>query len=160
VTPARLGGCPVPQRSVDTVAAACRGEPVIQLRDAQISPTEYFERQCWIGSSLLSEEEVGARHDIGLDKMMVGTDYPHLEGMWHPSVRDYLRATFGVNHVPDGEARQMLGETAAQLFNFDVEKLGPLVDRIGPPAEEVLREPERDLSPRGDVHKPIAGALL
>jgi hypothetical protein len=24
----------------------------------------------------------------------------------------------------------------------------------------VLREPERDLYPRGDVHKPIAGALL
>jgi predicted TIM-barrel fold metal-dependent hydrolase len=126
----------------------------------KISPTEYFERQCWIGSSLLSEEEVGARHDIGLNKMMVGTDYPHLEGMWHPSVRDYLRATFGVNHVPDVEARQMLGETAAQLFNFDVEKLRPLVDRIGPTSEEILREPERDLYPRGDVHKPISGALL
>jgi predicted TIM-barrel fold metal-dependent hydrolase len=131
------------------------------LRDVvRHSPTEYFERQCWLGSSLLSENEVAIRDDIGLDKMMIGTDYPHLEGMWHPSVRDYLRATFGVNHVPEQEARPMMGGTAAEVFGFDVEKLKPLVDRIGPTPKEALSEPERDFYPRGDVHKPAVGALL
>jgi predicted TIM-barrel fold metal-dependent hydrolase len=131
------------------------------LRDVvKLSPTEYFERQCWLGSSLLSENEVAIRHEIGVDKMMIGTDYPHLEGMWHPSVRHYLRATFGVNHVPEQEARAMMGGTAADLFGFDVEKLAPLVDRIGPTPEEALSEPEADVYPRGDVHKPAVGALL
>ncbi|MGC0367473.1 putative TIM-barrel fold metal-dependent hydrolase [Rhodococcus sp. 27YEA15] len=131
------------------------------LRDVvKHSPTEYFERQCWIGSSLLSRHEVAIRHDIGIDKMMIGTDFPHLEGMWHPSVTEYLRATFGVNHVPEDEARQMMGTTAAKVFDFDVEKLAPLVERIGPTADVVLSEPGRDLYPRGDVHKPAAGALV
>jgi hypothetical protein len=131
------------------------------LRDVvKLSPTEYFERQCWIGSSLLSRHEVAIRHDIGIDKMMIGTDFPHLEGMWHPSVTEYLRATFGVNHVPEDEARQMMGTTAAKVFDFDVEKLAPLVERIGPDADVVLSEPGRDLYPRGDVHKPAAGALV
>jgi hypothetical protein len=33
------------------------------------APTQYFERQCYIGSSLLSRAEVGYRHAIGVDKM-------------------------------------------------------------------------------------------
>lgn len=126
----------------------------------KLSPTEYFERQCWIGSSLLSEHEVAIRSEIGVNKMMIGTDYPHLEGMWHPSVRDYLRATFGVNHVPQDEARAMMGQTAAEVFQFDTGKLKAITDRVGPTIEEVLTEPKADLYPRGDVHKPAAGALL
>ena len=40
------------------------------------APSDYFRRQCFLGSSLLSQAETQARHIIGVDKMMVGVDYP------------------------------------------------------------------------------------
>ena len=33
----------------------------------------------------------------------------------------------------------MLGGNAAELYGFDIEKLAPLVDKIGPRPEEVLQ---------------------
>lgn len=125
----------------------------------KLKPSEYFARQCWIGSSLLSRFEIAARHEIGLDKMMVGVDYPHHEGTWNGGNFDYLQATLGAEAVPEDEARQMLGGTAAQVFGFDVQKLVPIAERVGPTPERILTPPAEDKFPRGDVHKPLSGAL-
>ena len=43
-------------------------------------PSEYFDRNCWIGVSFPSPREAKARHKIGLHKFMWGADYPHNEG--------------------------------------------------------------------------------
>jgi predicted TIM-barrel fold metal-dependent hydrolase len=121
-------------------------------------PSEYFHRQCHLGSSLLSREEVEARHEIGVDRMAFGVDYPHHEGTWHIAggTRDYLRATFGASRVPLHEARMILGENAARLWSFDVDALQPVVDRIAPSPDEVLTPPSEDRYPRGDVGKPLS----
>lgn len=124
------------------------------------APSEYFARQCWIGSSLLSKAEVEYRQSIGVDKMMVGVDYPHHEGTWNGGTQDYLQATFGAAEVPEREARMMLGETAAKVYGFDTVKLAEVVNRIGPSVERILTPPTEDRFPRGDVHKPLAGNLL
>jgi predicted TIM-barrel fold metal-dependent hydrolase len=131
------------------------------IREAiKLKPSEYFQRQCWIGSSLLSRAEVGYRHSIGLDKMMVGVDYPHHEGTWNGGTINYLQATFGPNNVPEREARTMLGETAARVFGFDPGALAGIVERVGPTPAEILTPPAADLFPRGDVNKPLAGATI
>jgi predicted TIM-barrel fold metal-dependent hydrolase len=122
-------------------------------------PSEYFQRQCYIGSSLLSYAEVANRHYIGVDKMMVGVDYPHHEGTWNGGNINYLRATFGEAHVPEDEARRMLGETAATVFGFDLDKLAPTADRIGLQPADILTPPTEDLFPRGDVHKPLGASF-
>ncbi len=69
------------------------------------------------------------RHEIGLDNIMWGTDYPHPEGTW-PTTKSQMIESF--RGIPEPEIRAMLGENAAALYGFDVEKLAPLVDRIGP----------------------------
>jgi predicted TIM-barrel fold metal-dependent hydrolase len=131
------------------------------IRDAiKLKPSEYFQRQCFIGSSLLSRAEVEFRQSIGVDKMMVGVDYPHHEGTWNGGTVNYLRATFGPNNVPEDEARRMLGETAASVFGFDVAALLPLVKRFGPSPAEILMPPTEDLFLRGDVNKPLSGATI
>jgi predicted TIM-barrel fold metal-dependent hydrolase len=121
-------------------------------------PSEYFHRQCYVGSSLLSREEVEARHEIGIDRMTFGVDYPHHEGTWHvgEGTRDYLRATFGASGVPLHEARMILGENAAQLWGFDLEALQPVVERIALSPDEVLTPPTENKYPRGDVNKPLS----
>jgi predicted TIM-barrel fold metal-dependent hydrolase len=131
------------------------------IKDAiRHKPSEYFQRQCFIGSSLLSRAEVGFRHSIGVDKMMVGVDYPHHEGTWNGGTVNYLQATFGPNNVPEDEARRMLGETAASVFGFDVAALTPLVESFGPDLTEILTPPTEDLFPRGDVNKPLSGTTI
>ena len=68
------------------------------------------------------------RHRIGLDKLMWGTDYPHLEGTW-PNTMKVLRETFA--DYPEDEIRVLLGGNAASVYGFDLEKLAPIVDEIG-----------------------------
>jgi predicted TIM-barrel fold metal-dependent hydrolase len=122
-------------------------------------PSEYFRRQCYLGASTFSRAEVAARHEIGLGQMMIGMDYPHHEGTVGGGTRAYLQATFGAEAVPEDEARRMLGETAAEVFGFDVVKLAEVAERIGPLPEEILTPPGVDLFPRGDVHKPLSGGF-
>ncbi|MGE3448434.1 MAG: amidohydrolase family protein [Microbacteriaceae bacterium] len=124
---------------------------VIRLR-----PSEYFARQCYIGSSIFSKAEVAQRHLIGLDKMMLGMDFPHHEGTLVQTTQEYLRATVGDAGVPRDEAHTLLCGNAAKVFGFDLAKLGPVAARIGLTWDDVLTPPSTNLFPRGDVHKPAA----
>jgi predicted TIM-barrel fold metal-dependent hydrolase len=124
-------------------------------------PSDYFRRQCHIGSSLFSRAEAEARYDIGVDKIAIGADYPHHEGTWAagPGTVDYLRATLGVARVPAAEARMMLGGNALRLWKLDYPTLRLIADRIGPDLDLVLTPPTEEHFPRGDVHKPLATAF-
>jgi predicted TIM-barrel fold metal-dependent hydrolase len=125
------------------------------------SPSEYFDRQVYLGASLFSRAEAAGRHEIGVDKICIGMDYPHHEGTWGagPGTTDWLRATLGASAVPAEDARLMLGENAIKLWNFDGAQLRTLGDEIGPELDLVLTPPTEDHFPRGDVHKPIATAF-
>jgi predicted TIM-barrel fold metal-dependent hydrolase len=127
----------------------------------KLKPSEYFHRQCFLGSSIFSRSEMEYRHRIGVDKMMLGMDYPHHEGAWAagPGSVDYLRATVGVAQVPVEEARTMLGETAVEVWSMDRAALQSEADRIGPDMDLILMPPERDHYPRGDVNKPAGTAM-
>lgn len=117
-------------------------------------PSEYYQRQCWLGSSIFSAAEIAARHQIGLDKMMLGMDFPHHEGTLLETTQEYLRATLGAEHVPLHEARKLLGETAATVFDIDLSTLTDIATRVGLDTTTTLTPPETDRFPRGDVHKP------
>jgi predicted TIM-barrel fold metal-dependent hydrolase len=121
-----------------------------------LSPKEYFERQVYLGSSLLSLAESQARHEIGVEKMMIGIDYPHFEGAWNGGTQDYLRATLGAAQVPFDEADVMLGKTTADVFGFDYPALSTIAERVGPTGEEILTPPVENKFPRGDVRRPLS----
>jgi predicted TIM-barrel fold metal-dependent hydrolase len=126
------------------------------------SPREYFEKQIYVGSTLLSRAEVERRHEIGIDKMMFGADYPHHEGTWRLGTQDYLRALFGHVNVPEDEARKILGENAAKFFGLDLASLQLLADEFGPSAASILTRPGPEIEEkfaRGDLHKPVAALI-
>lgn len=122
-----------------------------------VPPSEYFRRQCHLGSSVFSEEEMANLDKIGLEQVTIGMDFPHPEGSWGmgPGHIEYLNATLGAARVKPEDARLVLGESAVKLWGFDREKLQPIVDKYGPTLDEVLKVPEVDYFPRGDVHKPF-----
>jgi len=103
-------------------------------KELSLRPTEYFQRQCYLGASFLPPHEGEDRHRIGVDKLLWGSDYPHLERTW-PHPLDSLRGTFGT--YPEGEIRAILGESAAKLYGFEVEKLAPVVEKIGPALADI-----------------------
>lgn len=99
-----------------------------------MTPSEYFRRNFWVGASFLRPSESPLRHDVGVDRIMWGADYPHSEGSW-PYTTEALRAAFG--SVPEDEVRRMVETNAASLYGFDLEALRPLGDKIGPTVESV-----------------------
>jgi len=94
-----------------------------------MKPSEYFARGVVLGASCMPRREVEMRHEIGLDNIMWGSDYPHPEGTW-PTTRPQMLDAF--RGVPEPEIAAMLGGNAARVYGFDTEKLAPLAARIGP----------------------------
>jgi predicted TIM-barrel fold metal-dependent hydrolase len=92
-------------------------------------PSEYFRRQVFLGASCMPRREAELRSAIGVGSIMWGSDYPHPEGSW-PYTREQMVETF--HGLPETEVAAMLGGNAARCYGFDVEKLAPIVARIGP----------------------------
>ena len=97
-------------------------------KDLSLRPTEYFERQCYLGASFLSPGEGAGRHQVGVDKLMYGTDYPHLEGTW-PNTTGALHGTF--SEYPEAEIRAILGTNAAEVYPFDLDQLTKIAEQVG-----------------------------
>jgi hypothetical protein len=75
-----------------------------------------------------------ALEQIGLDRVMWGSDYPHEEGT-HPYTTEHLRqVTPGM--APE-QIQQFLAGNAAELYGFDLDALRPAADEFGPTVAEV-----------------------
>jgi len=106
-----------------------------QLRNLMpMKPSEYYQRQCYIGASYMDEGEWEARYELGVGKLMWGSDYPHLEGSW-PRTVERLGQTF--KDVPMDEVARMIGLTAAEVYGFDLDRLLPLAAEHGPPLARI-----------------------
>lgn len=101
-----------------------------------LTPSGYWARQCHIGASFIRPAEVGLRHQIGVEKIMWGSDYPHKEAS-HPFSHQALRAAFA--GVPRDEVAKMVGGNAAALYGFDLDQLRPIAARYGPRVADIDR---------------------
>ncbi len=110
-------------------------------------PSEYFDRNCYIGASNTRRRELARRYEIGVGNIMWGNDFPHPEGTW-PHTREFLANAF--NDIPVDETAAILGGNAAACYGFDTEALRPLADRIGPTPEE-LGQTGEDLAKWADL---------
>lgn len=101
---------------------------------ARRKPSEYWHSNCLAGASFIHQAEVQMRHQIGVETIAFGRDFPHSESTW-PHTREWLRDAFA--DVPEGELRLMLGENAIAFFDLDRPRLLDIARRIGPTVEEV-----------------------
>lgn len=93
------------------------------------SPSEYFRQNIAIGASCIGRADVEIRHQIGLQQIMWGSDYPHPEGTW-PTTHRQLFDSF--HDLPEAEIAAMLGENAIRFFGLDRDKLAVIAAEIGP----------------------------
>jgi predicted TIM-barrel fold metal-dependent hydrolase len=106
----------------------------------QLTPLEYFQRNCYVGASILSPYEVHWIDVLGADRIMWGHDFPHPEGATGHTVEG-LQANFA--EIDDATTRMLLAGTAADVYHFDLDALAPVAARIGPPATAVHERLER-----------------
>ncbi|MCX4551897.1 amidohydrolase [Streptomyces sp. NBC_01267] len=97
-------------------------------------PSEVWRDNCFVGASFMRPHEVPLREQIGLDKIMWGSDYPHDEGT-HPYTREGLRIAYA--GLPREEVAAMVGGNAARVYGFDLALLDPVAAKTGPTVAEV-----------------------
>jgi hypothetical protein len=97
-------------------------------------PSDYFRRNCFLGASFPSPGEASTFHDIGIDKIMWGSDYPHNEAC-SPFSRESLRHSF--KGWSESDLRKVLSENVAGVYGFDLEALAPIAAKIGPTVAEI-----------------------
>jgi predicted TIM-barrel fold metal-dependent hydrolase len=111
-------------------------------------PSEYWESNCTTCLSFAHRAEVELRHEIGIDTVTFGRDYPHPEGTW-PNTTAWIRDAFA--GVPETELRMMLGgngPTFEQLMGPGPSATPELLDHFEvrggylKPAEADARLPE------------------
>lgn len=154
-TEIRLDWIPATLRHLDKVYAENREDlPAKRL------PSEYWQTNCLAGASFIHKVEVEMRHEIGIETILFGRDFPHPEGTW-PHTRDWLHDAFA--DVPEGELRLMLGENAIRFFDLDRDRLAEIAKRIGPTVEDIKGggqvRPEllENFAQRGGYLKPAEG---
>ena len=98
------------------------------------SATEYFRQNCWLGVSFPKRSDAAVMDQIGIDRIMWGSDYPHDEGTY-PFTRESLRQLF-CDWSPE-DLRTVLSENAAKVYDFDLEALAPLAEEYGPTVDEI-----------------------
>jgi predicted TIM-barrel fold metal-dependent hydrolase len=98
------------------------------------APSHYFNQNCYVGVSFMARFEAEARHDVGVNRLMWGRDYPHFEGTWGYTLSS-LRNTF--SGVPVDDVRRILGYNAVECFGLDRDKLTAIAREIGPTPKEI-----------------------
>jgi predicted TIM-barrel fold metal-dependent hydrolase len=116
---------------------------------AKLSPSEYWQRNCLVGLSFMHKGEVDICHEIGVDTIDFGRDYPHTEGTW-PNTADYWKIIFA-GAAPD-DVRKILGENAIRFFDLDRTRLQEIAARVGPALADIT-------APHAEVDQPLMDHL-
>ena len=98
--------------------------------------SEYFAQNCFVGVSQPGHADAEAMRELGLDRVMWGSDYPHDEGTG-PYSRETLRQVF--SHWDPTDLQQILAGSAAKLYDFDLDALAPLAQQFGPTVGDLAR---------------------
>jgi len=97
------------------------------------TPSDYFRRNVFIGSAFPSPADARAMREIGIDRILWGNDYPHVEAC-SPFSKESIRRTFEGWTVDERKA--VLSENSAKVYKFDLDKLAPLAAQYGPTVDE------------------------
>lgn len=87
-----------------------------------VLPADVLHRNFWF-CTIDDPSTIETRHRIGIDHVMVETDYPHGDGTW-PDTQAVIEQYWG--HIPAPELRKLCSENAAALYRH------PLPDVVLP----------------------------
>ena len=83
--------------------------------ESGIPPSELF-RQSILVNYISDKAGVELRHMIGIDNIMIGTDYPHTDTSW-PDTQRVIKEQMG--DIPDDERHKICAGNAVRIFHLD-----------------------------------------
>jgi predicted TIM-barrel fold metal-dependent hydrolase len=107
-----LGWVPMLMDRVDYVLSHSASGSESTSWPSSMLPSEVLRRNFWF-CSIDDPSVVPLRHKIGVDHIMVESDYPHADSSW-PDTQQVLDDVWG--SLPDDELRAVAYENAARLF--------------------------------------------
>ncbi len=78
-------------------------------------PSEYIREHCWWGF-IYDPIGLRLRHDINIDRIMWGNDFPHSAGDW-PHSRQVIKEMF--KGIPEDEQYKLLVSNAVEFFHLE-----------------------------------------
>jgi predicted TIM-barrel fold metal-dependent hydrolase len=123
----------------------------------KMSPLERFKNNCYLGTTIMSREEVDAALELGVtDRVMWGSDYPHPEGSFHsPKPGDPVVSRLALANAFAGlsekQIRDMAGLNAIRCYGLDAAALTKVAERVGPSIEEIMTRPDLSKLPKGYI---------
>lgn len=115
-------------------------------------PSEYLHQHVYIGGSFLSRSEARTAVEEGYaDRVMWGSDYPHMEGTFQVGDVSFGRLSlrFAFAGLAEDDVRAMVGGTAAAVYGLDLHALEREAARIAAPTFAELSEPLDAVPPGG-----------
>ena len=87
-----------------------------QFKDLSLTmpPSGYWRRQCW---ATYQTDPIGIKlvDELGADKIMWGSDFPHPDGVW-PDSQEYIQKELG--HLPADVRDRIVCRNAGELYGF------------------------------------------
>jgi predicted TIM-barrel fold metal-dependent hydrolase len=80
---------------------------------SELRPSEVLRRNFWF-CTIDDPSVIDLRHRIGVDHIMLESDYPHADSTW-PDTQAVMARSLG--HLPDDELRMVAAGNAARLFS-------------------------------------------
>jgi predicted TIM-barrel fold metal-dependent hydrolase len=105
-------------------------------------PSQYFAESCYVAGPT---HDLRQAHDLGTPNLMWGADVPHSEGT-SPYTLEVLRTT--LCDLPEDELVALLSKRAAALYDFDLDALQAVADRIGPTLDQITTPLPPEQRPR------------
>ena len=107
-------------------------------------PSDYFGKNIFIGLSPFSPRQDPSGDVLGKDEdfhvkpgfhigsvpLMYGVDFPHFETCFYRNMAE-VATLLTTPVVSDDEVHHILYDTAASVYNFDLDELAPHVERVG-----------------------------
>jgi predicted TIM-barrel fold metal-dependent hydrolase len=119
-------------------------------------PSFYVQRNISMCATFTSRAEaLGAVEGGFTDRILWGSDYPHVEGTWRfpespdePSITR-LSMAHAFHGLAEEDIRRMAGLNAVECFGLDVAAIAKVAERIGPALSDLGREPDLSQVPAG-----------
>jgi predicted TIM-barrel fold metal-dependent hydrolase len=123
-----------------------RSAPARRLRQTVPElPSEACRRSLYVGASFTAPfEALEAERDGYADRLLWGSDYPHVEGTWQ-LLPGTATTHLALRHAFAGRTRATIraiaGENAAGVYGFDLAALRRVADRINAPTTREVSRP-------------------
>ncbi len=132
-------------------------------------PSEYVGTNVFFGVSPFSPRQDPSGDVLGMDaegnskpgfhmgvhSLMYGVDYPHFETNFKRNMGE-VATLVTTPVIGDAEAHSILFDTAATLFDFDVDALQPHIDRVGFELADVRANAEKIMQSMDDYVDPMS----